>query len=53
MAKKIKAELSIKDEYLSKSDKPILPLAKWKTVKGRSKTRFLSEQVDSINYNNL
>lgn len=50
MTKKIKVELPIKEEYLSKADKPLLPLTKWKTVKGGSRTKFLSEQVDSILY---
>lgn len=38
------------ENWVSESKKPALPLAKWKTVKGGYKTRFLSEQVDSILY---
>lgn len=49
MTNKIKVE-SIKEENLSESDKSPLPLTKWKTIKGGSETRFLSEQIDSILY---
>ena len=52
MPKKFKSETKIKFEYLPKHD-PLLPLAKWKTVKGGKKTKFLSEQIDSINYDNV
>ena len=37
-------------KWLSELKKPILPLTKWKTVKGSVKTRFLSEQLDSVLY---
>ena len=38
------------EKWLSELKKPILPLTKWKMVKGGLKTRLLSEQVDSILY---
>ena len=38
------------ETWLSESKKPKLFLSKWKTTKGGVKTRFLSEQVDSILY---
>ena len=38
------------ETWLSESKKPKLFLSKWKTIKGGAKTRFLSEQVDSILY---
>jgi len=38
------------EKWLSESKKPRLPFAKWKTIKGGAKTRYLSEQVDSILY---
>ena len=38
------------ENWLSESKKPRLPLTKWKTIKGGSDTRLLSEQVDSVLY---
>lgn len=41
------------EKWLSESKKPILPLSKWKTIKGGTKTRLLSKQVDSILYGGM
>ena len=38
------------ENWLSESRKPKMSLSKWKTIKGGTKVRFLSEQVDSILY---
>ena len=38
------------EKWLSESKKPKLQLADWKTIKGGSRTKLLSEQVDSILY---
>ncbi|MBI2647269.1 hypothetical protein HYW99_02225 [Candidatus Woesearchaeota archaeon] len=38
------------EKWLSESKKPLLPLTKWKTVKGGPKTRLLSERIDNILY---
>ena len=38
------------EKWLSESKKPVLPLSKWKIIKGGAKTRLLSEQVDSVLY---
>lgn len=37
-------------KWISESKKPLLPLEKWKTIKGGAKTRLVSEQIDSILY---
>jgi len=41
--------LAIKN-WISQSRKPSLQFGKWKTIKGGSKTKLLSEQVDSVLY---
>ena len=38
------------EKWLTESRKPKLQLSNWKTIKGGDKTKFLSEQVDSILY---
>ncbi len=38
------------EKWLSEAKKPLLPLTKWETVKGGKKTKFLSEEADSVLY---
>ena len=38
------------EKWVSEAKKPLLPLTKWKTVRGGPETRFLSEQIDDILY---
>ena len=38
------------EKWISESRKPLLPLSKWKTIRGGAKTGLLSEQIDSVLY---
>lgn len=38
------------EKWISEAKKPLLPLSKWKTIKGGAKTRRISEKVDSMLY---
>ena len=48
MARKI--GVSLIKRLLSEPKKPRLLLSNWKTIKGGTKTKFLSEQIDSLIY---
>ena len=46
----MKTGVSLIKKLLSEPKKPRLLLANWKTIKGGTKTKFLSEQIDSLLY---
>ena len=50
MKKKNEVSPSFTKMSLTEPKMPRLLLANWKTIKGGTKTKFLSEQIDSLLY---